>query len=1052
MDFLKKLEDKYSKNHHDYFEDLAALLFCIEFKLSHGVNRRVNQAGIEADPINCDGQKIAFQAKYYGEGVKLSERKADLLKSVREAAREGVGKLIFYTNKDLSSNNIKNNDSDSTKPREKPAYEQEIYTVAASHNMTIEWRTKSSINTSLEKPEYQYIRKIYFGTDENEVSFVAFYEYVMRKICAYEKTSIFGAISLKDGYIEPNILVKNKRERIKAFLYTWAKKQSDLPKDRIMVLYGEPGHGKTSLCYKAMYDFYKEGWLSGIVENVFCISLNPTDTQVVNEKFDIKNILCWGDIRENIMQTCDFNNSLVFFDGFDELLDSIPNLTLSEFINNAVKRFVQATKAKVVITTRRMSIEREFTKDTINHGLHIYGASEYRLFEIQPLSFKQQIDWIRIYTLFCQEQAAKEADSGTFWKDKVTRLEKYEKHFSSLNLEGRLAVTEENRNILSIPIIFRIIVDNQLNISELKGSVDIYENLFSITWDRHPKEFSINTNITKESTIAALAEHAMKCFENNADSAIADIGYSSFWTYQFYTRVIDDSNAYDSPYIGVRKKLRVGFMHRSFYQYFLAKRIILALLDAQTSSSTDRLINFLTSLSKRRLDATTLDYVKDLYARLSEGEKAYSEENFLIIKKVIKETDAILPEISEMDCNYNSPVTKRITPLEAGNNLFINIGSLYTLTEHSNLSELYSPTALRFYSFSGVKLRFWNLEGYNFFGDNLDGTEFLEVLLNKAHLERSFLKQVIFENTLLKEACFRGTNLEGSRFTGSSLTRANFKRAIIKDVLFERCFLDNAHLEYTNIYNTSFGSSNLNGICLNNSRLQNVSFIDAHMENAQFCNAILDDIILNRAHLKNADFKEAVFRKTKFEKAQMSRSCLENAYLIGSSLFMAQLQEAQLQGATLKDVYLKDALLNRAHLEGAILDGVNLNLAKLEYTYMQKVRAYNIQCVRASMIYANLEGAFLNRASLGGAHLEGANLSRAHLEGANLYEAHLEGANLSEAHLEGANLCGAYLEGATLYKTHLEGANLGGAHFKGTIFDRTYIEEAILDDDLFRQL
>ena len=37
----------------------------------------------------------------------------------------------------------------------------------------------------------------------------------------------------------------------------------------ISVISGEPGHGKTSLCRKAMCDFYKKGWLSGKVSNEF---------------------------------------------------------------------------------------------------------------------------------------------------------------------------------------------------------------------------------------------------------------------------------------------------------------------------------------------------------------------------------------------------------------------------------------------------------------------------------------------------------------------------------------------------------------------------------------------------------------------------------------------------------------------------------------------------------------------------------------------------------------------------------------------------------------
>lgn len=60
MDTLKQLEYKYCKDYRGYFEDLASLLFCMEYHQSHGVNRRKNQAGIEADPIDVDGERIVY--------------------------------------------------------------------------------------------------------------------------------------------------------------------------------------------------------------------------------------------------------------------------------------------------------------------------------------------------------------------------------------------------------------------------------------------------------------------------------------------------------------------------------------------------------------------------------------------------------------------------------------------------------------------------------------------------------------------------------------------------------------------------------------------------------------------------------------------------------------------------------------------------------------------------------------------------------------------------------------------------------------------------------
>ena len=76
---IKKLEYKYSKGYRTAFEDLATLMFCTELGLSHGVNRRINQRGIESDPVVIGSKTYAYQAKYYEPSTTLSSHKSDLI-------------------------------------------------------------------------------------------------------------------------------------------------------------------------------------------------------------------------------------------------------------------------------------------------------------------------------------------------------------------------------------------------------------------------------------------------------------------------------------------------------------------------------------------------------------------------------------------------------------------------------------------------------------------------------------------------------------------------------------------------------------------------------------------------------------------------------------------------------------------------------------------------------------------------------------------------------------------------------------------------------------
>lgn len=96
----------------------------------------------------------------------------------------------------------------------------------------------------------------------------------------------------------------------------------------------------------------------------------------------------------------------------------------------------------------------------------------------------------------------------------------------------------------------------------------------------------------------------------------------------------------------------------------------------------------------------------------------------------------------------------------------------------------------------------------------------------------------------------------------------------------------------------------------------------------------------------------------------------------------------------------------------------------------QKLDLSDTYLVKANLIDAHLEGAFLNRANLKGAtlyttYLNKAFLNGAHLEGACLFDARLEGAYLINAHLEGARLCDARLNKALLIQARLEGADFG---------------------------
>lgn len=73
-------KNKFTENPQDRFEWFCYILFCKEFKKETGIERYINQAGIETEPIENEGQLIGWQSKFYEQ--KLYHKKRNF-KNVR---------------------------------------------------------------------------------------------------------------------------------------------------------------------------------------------------------------------------------------------------------------------------------------------------------------------------------------------------------------------------------------------------------------------------------------------------------------------------------------------------------------------------------------------------------------------------------------------------------------------------------------------------------------------------------------------------------------------------------------------------------------------------------------------------------------------------------------------------------------------------------------------------------------------------------------------------------------------------------------------------------
>jgi uncharacterized protein YjbI with pentapeptide repeats len=181
----------------------------------------------------------------------------------------------------------------------------------------------------------------------------------------------------------------------------------------------------------------------------------------------------------------------------------------------------------------------------------------------------------------------------------------------------------------------------------------------------------------------------------------------------------------------------------------------------------------------------------------------------------------------------------------------------------------------------------------------------------------------------------------------------------------------------------------------------------------------LEAAVLDGAHLRNIDFTGADLKAAVLDFADLRETkfqCASTAYSEGGMDFLDRiLAEEQQQCAD-----LRRASLYYAQLQGAVLDGSQLQ-------------------------GASLDSAQLQGASLGEARLQGAVLDNAQLEGAFLYDGRLQGASLDSARLQAANLGYAQLQGALLDSAQLQGASLSYAQLQGASLKNTKLQDASLD-------
>lgn len=151
----RMFDSRFDRREQWAFENMSYFLFCAEMDCPIGLFRYKNQAGIETEPVEKNGKRYGFQAKYYS--IPISQNKDDIISSLRTAKERNtqLDIIFLYLNQELSEG----------KKRKKPQYQIDIENTAQDIGVEVEWRVPSHLEYQLLQPNNKWILDIFFGNN-----------------------------------------------------------------------------------------------------------------------------------------------------------------------------------------------------------------------------------------------------------------------------------------------------------------------------------------------------------------------------------------------------------------------------------------------------------------------------------------------------------------------------------------------------------------------------------------------------------------------------------------------------------------------------------------------------------------------------------------------------------------------------------------------------------------------------------------------------------------------------------------------------------------------
>ena len=583
-----------------------------------------------------------------------------------------------------------------------------------------------------------------------QVDFTSFYDSVLKEFTEENddrSADLVGNLSAVESYIDAYIEVGNERRLALSYLNDWFREK----KCGTILIYGEPGHGKTTLCNKAVFEYKNNRFLNDKAANILIVSLNTgRNRNILSEKgVNYKEILNWGPVGEHKFSFEDCRGSLLFMDGFDEFVDDAARAGEKEQdIVIFMKRLGDIAKAydiHIVVLSRTIAVKR-----------HLYRSALQDIsFSLSPITMEYQVKW----------------------------LEKHSVESEYIGRYKELQADDNMRDLLGIPLLFRMIVHTRFKrISS--NVVEFYGALFD-----HLMEKRLIQDKALESVRKGLKNLAYDVYCNDTYMCeFKDNEWNDNWVLAFYVKTEEGK--------------KIGFFHRSFYQYFMAIYIYEGLLQVTEENAEE----YLGAFAEREFDSTIMEYL----SLLNSSEKVEKvHDNLGVVINALVRTEAYLSFIPRYPFG-NASKTKIERSANIIRNIFhITVSLSYVIKKpfSEGLDTLISTfvgnvdldrtmilddidTSVNNYLkiYSEIDNRA-DLSRANLYSVGLVRADLSYADMNVANLRRADLKDAILLGASLALAEMAGADLSEADLSGADLSEADLSGADLSGAKLKvRCF------------------------------------------------------------------------------------------------------------------------------------------------------------------------------------------------------------------------------------------------------------------------